>query len=455
MNTLSGGEVQRIRLALSLGSGLTGSIYVLDEPSIGLHVKDTEKLIKVLKNLRDRGNTVVVVEHDREIIGEADYIINLGPFAGVFGGETVVAGTYEKILRSDGITAAYLSGKRKIPVPRVRRTSRDTITLKGVRHHNLKNIDVSFPLHTLTVITGVSGSGKSSLVSETLFPAVHKKLYGHGPEAGEHDALEGAVYTLSDVEFVGQEPVGRMSRSNPATYIKVYDEIRKLMASQKRAVLYRLEPRHFSFNVPGGRCETCKGEGEITVKMQFMADVKVTCEVCGGKRFKDEVLEVRFAGKNIYDILEMSVDEAVEFFEAHGQDDISNKLKVLQEVGLGYVKLGQSTSTLSGGEAQRMKLAVYLLKGAAASPTLFIFDEPTTGLHFYDIEKLLQSFDKLIENGHSIVVIEHHPDVIKSADYIIDLGPGGGVRGGEVVFSGTPEELIRDGKSLLVPYLKT
>ncbi len=454
MMSLSGGETQRVRLAVSLGSGLTGAIYVLDEPSIGLHVRDTKKLIRLLKRLRDRGNTVVVVEHDEDMMREADYIIDMGPGAGVFGGEVVAGGTFDDILKSGSLTAQYLKGEREIPLPRTRRKHPDIIRLIGVRHHNLKNVDVEIPLHQLVVVTGVSGSGKSSLIAETLYPALHKKIFSYGEPPGEHSALEGAWKTIKNVEFIGQESIGRSSRSNPATYIKVYDDIRQLMAKQKRSKLLRLQPRHFSFNVPGGRCEECKGEGEITIEMQFMADVRITCEVCGGKRFKEEVLEVTFQGKNIHEILEMSVDEAVSFFETAGEETIASKLKILQDVGMGYVKLGQSTSTLSGGEAQRMKLASYLLKGNKMEPTLFIFDEPTTGLHFHDINKLLQSFQKLIENGHSIVVIEHHPDVIKSADYIVDLGPEGGDKGGEIVFQGTPEDLVKDGKSELAPYLK-
>jgi len=454
MASLSGGETQRVRLSLALGSGLTGAIYVLDEPSIGMHPRDTHRLIEVLKKLRDKGNTLVIVEHDEEIIKAADHIIDLGPLAGVFGGELVAEGDWKKILQSDSLTARYLSGEKKVPVPARRRNNPATIRLRGARLHNLKNVSVEFPLHTLTVVTGVSGSGKSSLITDTLYPAVHKAVFGHGPEGGPYDALEGDIRQLENVELIGQDPIGRSSRSNPVTYLKIYDDIRQLMAKQKKARLFGFEPRHFSFNVPGGRCEECKGEGQITVKMQFMADVKITCEVCGGKRFKDEVLEVDFHGKNIHDILEMSVDEAVDFFESYGESGIASKLKVLQDTGLGYVKLGQPVSTLSGGEAQRLKIASYLVKGEAAEPTLFIFDEPSTGLHFYDVEKLLKSFDKLIEQGHSLVVIEHHPDIVAAADYIIDLGPEGGERGGEIIFSGTPEEMIADGKSAFVPFLK-
>ncbi|NPA42976.1 MAG: excinuclease ABC subunit UvrA [Chlorobi bacterium] len=453
MNTLSGGEAQRVRLALSLGSGLTGSVYVLDEPSVGLHPADTRKLISVLHRLRDAGNTVVVVEHDEEIIRAADHIIDLGPRAGIFGGEVVASGVYDDLIQSDSLTARYLRGEEKLEVPSRRRTHPDRLVLKGARLHNLKNIDVEFPLHTLTVVTGVSGSGKSSLVADTLYPALHRLLFGTGPEPGPYDELSGAWKTLENVELIGQEPVGRSSRSNPVTYLKIYDDIRRLMAAQPAARVFGFEPRHFSFNVPGGRCEACKGEGEITEKMQFMADVRITCDVCGGKRFKDEVLEVTFQGKNIHDILEMSVDEAVDFFDRHGQKDIAAKLEVLRDTGLGYVKLGQPVSTLSGGEAQRLKIASYLVKGAQAGPTLFIFDEPSTGLHFDDIAKLLRAFDRLIEKGHSILVIEHHPDIVAAADYVIDLGPGGGDQGGRLIFSGTPEEMIRHGRSAFVPFL--
>lgn len=452
--SLSGGEMQRIRLATSLGSTLTGAIYVLDEPTIGLHPRDTGRLIDILKDLRDRGSTVVVVEHEEEIIRAADHIIDMGPAAGAGGGRVVAQGTYDQIKTASTLTGDYLSGRRQIPLPPGRRPAKDFITLRGVRHHNLKNIDVRFPLHTLTVVTGVSGSGKSSLVNEVLYPALYQKLFGYGPRPGEHDGLEGAWKQIKNVELIGQQAIGRSSRSNPVTYIKAYDDIRQLMASQKSAIKRKFQPRHFSFNVPGGRCETCKGEGVITIEMQFMADVQITCETCGGKKFKDEVLEVTFQGKNIYDILEMSVDEAVAFFNRHGQEKIARKLQVLQEVGLGYVKLGQPVSTFSGGEAQRLKLASYLTKGASEEPVLFLFDEPTTGLHFHDIEKLLRAFDKLIENGHSIVVIEHNLELIKSADYIIDLGPEGGPEGGQLVFAGTPEALVEDGSSLLTPYLR-
>jgi len=452
-NTLSGGETQRINLATSLGSSLVGSIYVLDEPSIGLHPKDTERLVKVLKNLKELGNTVVVVEHDEDIMKAADYIIDMGPEAGRYGGELIAEGTLKDILKSKSLTAQYLTGKLEIPVPEIRRKSKDFIKIEGAREHNLKNINVQFPLHTLSVITGVSGSGKSTLASGIIYPAIHKKLFDHGPKIGEFTALKGSVNQLQHIEYLNQNPIGRSSRSNPVTYIKAYDDIRQLFASQRLAKIKHLQAKHFSFNVDGGRCEHCKGEGTVTIEMQFMADVHLTCEVCNGKRFKDEILEVTYEGKNINDILEMQIDEAIEFFKKNKQHKIVTKLQPLQDVGLGYVSLGQSSSTLSGGEAQRIKLASFLAKGSRQPKTLFIFDEPTTGLHFHDIKKLLNSFDALIENGHSILVIEHNLEIIKSADWLIDLGPEGGKKGGNLVFEGTPEELIKDGKSLLTPYL--
>ncbi len=453
-NTLSGGETQRINLATSLGSSLVGSIYVLDEPSIGLHPKDTERLIKVLKNLRDLGNTVVVVEHDEDIMQAADEIIDMGPEAGIFGGEIVAQGNMKEILKSNSLTSEYLNGKKEIPVPQVRRKSRDFIEIIGAREHNLKNIDIRFPLHALTVITGVSGSGKSTLASEIIYPSIHKKLYDYGPKAGEFTELKGAVNQIQEIQYIDQNPIGRSSRSNPVTYIKAYDDIRQLFARQKLAKIKKLQPKHFSFNVDGGRCDHCKGEGQITIEMQFMADVHLTCEVCNGKRFKEEILDVKFHEKSISDILEMSVDEAIAFFEEHKEKKIVEKLKPLQDVGLGYVSLGQSSSTLSGGEAQRIKLASFLAKGNKQGKTLFIFDEPTTGLHFHDIKKLLKSFDALIEKGHSILVIEHNLDVIKTADWIIDLGPEGGEKGGDLVFMGTPDELVSSSNSLLKKYLK-
>ncbi len=453
-NTLSGGETQRINLATSLGSSLIGSIYVLDEPSIGLHPKDTERLTAVLKNLRDLGNTVIVVEHDEDIMKAADYIIDMGPQAGTFGGQLVAAGTYQDIIKTSSLTAQYLNGQKRIPIPATRRKSKDYIIIKGARQHNLKNIDVKFPLHSLSVITGVSGSGKSTLASEIIYPAIHKELYDHGPKIGEMTALEGSVKQLEHIEYLDQNPIGRSSRSNPVTYIKAYDDIRSLFATQALAKIKHYQPKHFSFNVEGGRCEHCKGEGTVTIEMQFMADVHLPCEVCEGKRFKEEILEVKYQGKNIHDILQMQVDEAIDFFSHHKQNKIVQKLKPLQDVGLGYVSLGQSSSTLSGGEAQRIKLASFLVKGSRQPKTLFIFDEPTTGLHFHDIKKLLNSFNALIENGHSILVIEHNIDIIKSADWLIDLGPEGGKKGGKLVFEGTPEDLIQQGYSLLTPFLK-
>jgi excinuclease ABC subunit A len=452
-NTLSGGESQRINLATSLGSSLVGSMYILDEPSIGLHPKDTEKLIGVLKNLRDLGNTVVVVEHDEDIMKEADYIIDIGPEAGTFGGHVVAEGSFEKILQSDSLTAKYLNEELKIEVPTKRRTSKYSIEIIGAREHNLQNIDVSFPLNCLTVITGVSGSGKSTLVKNILYPTMQKKLIGYGDKIGQHTEIKGNFENIKHVEFINQNPIGRSSRSNPVTYIKAYDDIRALFSNQKLSTIRNYKPKHFSFNVEGGRCEVCKGEGEVTIEMQFMADVHLECDVCKGKRFKKEVLEVRFDGKSIDDILNLTIDDAVDFFYENLVTKIANKLKPLQDVGLGYVKLGQSSSTLSGGEAQRIKLASFLVKGNTKDKALFIFDEPTTGLHFHDIKKLLASFNALIDRGHSIVVIEHNIELIKCADYIIDLGPEGGKNGGKLIFEGTPEELARNKDSYTAKYL--
>ena len=452
-NTLSGGESQRINLATSLGSSLVGSMYILDEPSIGLHPKDTEKLIGVLKNLRDLGNTVVVVEHDEDIMKEADYIIDIGPEAGTFGGHVVAEGNFEKILQSDSLTAKYLNEELKIEVPTKRRTSKYSIEIIGAREHNLQNIDVSFPLNCLTVITGVSGSGKSTLVKNILYPTMQKKLIGYGDKIGQHTEIKGNFENIKHVEFINQNPIGRSSRSNPVTYIKAYDDIRALFSNQKLSAIRNYKPKHFSFNVEGGRCEVCKGEGEVTIEMQFMADVHLECDVCKGKRFKKEVLEVRFDGKSIDDILNLTIDDAVDFFYENLVTKIANKLKPLQDVGLGYVKLGQSSSTLSGGEAQRIKLASFLVKGNTKDKALFIFDEPTTGLHFHDIKKLLASFNALIDRGHSIVVIEHNIELIKCADYIIDLGPEGGKNGGKLIFEGTPEELARNKDSYTAKYL--
>nr|WP_298992814.1 excinuclease ABC subunit UvrA [uncultured Polaribacter sp.] len=453
-NTLSGGESQRINLATSLGSSLVGSMYILDEPSIGLHPKDTERLIGVLKNLRDLGNTVVVVEHDEDIMAAADYIIDIGPEAGTYGGKVVAEGTYENILASESLTAKYLNGDLKIEVPTKRRTSKNKIQITGAREHNLKNIDVIFPLNCLTMITGVSGSGKSTLVKKILYPIMQKKLVGYGDKIGQHTKVEGDFDSLKTVEFIDQNPIGRSSRSNPVTYIKAYDDIRALFSNQKLAKIRNYKPKHFSFNVEGGRCETCKGEGEVTIEMQFMADVHLECDVCNGKRFKKEVLEVTFDGKSIDDILNLTIDDAVTFFSENLVPKIANKLKPLQDVGLGYVTLGQSSSTLSGGEAQRIKLASFLVKGNTKDKSLFIFDEPTTGLHFHDIKKLLASFNALIEKGHSIIVIEHNIDLIKCADYIIDLGLEGGKNGGNLIYQGTPEALAKNKDSYTAEYLK-
>ncbi|OCK44422.1 excinuclease ABC subunit A [Tenacibaculum soleae] len=453
-NTLSGGESQRINLATSLGSSLVGSMYILDEPSIGLHPKDTERLIDVLKDLRDLGNTVIVVEHDEDIMKEADYIIDIGPEAGTYGGHVVAEGTFDAIMKSDSLTAKYLSEELKIDIPTSRRTSKNTINIIGARENNLKNVDVSFPLNNLTVITGVSGSGKSTLVKKILYPAMQKKLNGYGDKVGQYTDITGSFDTLKHIEFIDQNPIGRSSRSNPVTYIKAYDDIRKLLSEQKLSKIRNYQPKHFSFNVEGGRCEVCKGEGEVTIEMQFMADVHLQCDTCNGKRFKKEVLEVTFGGKSIDDILNSTIDDAVAFFAKHEQTKIAKKLKPLQDVGLGYVQLGQSSSTLSGGEAQRIKLASFLIKGNTKDKALFIFDEPTTGLHFHDIKKLLASFNALIEKGHSIIVIEHNIELIKCADYIIDLGLEGGKNGGNLIFTGTPEELIKNKASYTAKYLQ-
>ncbi|MEW2921965.1 excinuclease ABC subunit UvrA [Muricauda sp. ANG21] len=452
-NTLSGGESQRINLATSLGSSLVGSMYILDEPSIGLHPKDTENLIEVLKSLRDLGNTVIVVEHDEDIMKAADEVIDIGPEAGTLGGEVVATGSLDAVLKANSLTADYLNGSKEIKVPAERRNSKHYIQIKGARENNLKNIDVTFPLNMLTVVTGVSGSGKSTLVKKILYPTILKEVGGYGEKAGQFSEMEGKYAHIKHVEFVDQNPIGRSSRSNPVTYIKAYDDIRSLFASQKLSKLRGYQAKHFSFNVDGGRCEKCKGEGEITVEMQFMADVHLECDVCNGKRFKKDILEVQFEGKNIDDILNMTIDDAINHFKTHNQDKIVNKLQPLQDVGLGYVTLGQSSSTLSGGEAQRIKLASFLVKGNTKEKALFIFDEPTTGLHFHDIKKLLKSFDELIAKGHSVIVIEHNIELIKCADHIIDLGPEGGENGGHLVAEGTPEELIKNNNSITAKYL--
>ncbi|MDR0891209.1 MAG: excinuclease ABC subunit UvrA, partial [Mediterranea sp.] len=440
-NSLSGGESQRINLATSLGSSLVGSLYILDEPSIGLHSRDTDRLIHVLRQLQQLGNTVVVVEHDEEIIRAADYIIDIGPNAGRLGGEIVYQGDMKDLKTgSRSYTVRYLLGEDEIPVPEHRRPWNNYIELKGARENNLKGVDVRFPLNVMTVVTGVSGSGKSTLVRDIFYRALKRELDECSERPGEFASIGGSLRDLRGVEFVDQNPIGKSSRSNPVTYIKAYDEIRKLWADQPLAKQMGYTPGYFSFNSEGGRCEECKGEGTITVEMQFMADLVLECESCHGKRFKSDTLEVKFHDKNIYDVLEMTVNQAIEFFGQYGQKRIVKKLTPLQDVGLGYIKLGQSSSTLSGGENQRVKLAYYLSQ-EKADPTLFIFDEPTTGLHFHDIRKLLDAFDALILRGHSILIIEHNLDVVKCADYVIDLGPEGGEQGGRIVAVGTPEEV--------------
>ncbi|WP_242132329.1 excinuclease ABC subunit UvrA [Aestuariivivens marinum] len=453
-NTLSGGESQRINLATSLGSSLVGSMYILDEPSIGLHPKDTERLISVLKSLRDLGNTVIVVEHDEDIMKAADNIIDIGPEAGTFGGKVVAHGDYQAILKSNSLTAKYLNESLKIEIPKTRRSSKYYVDIIGARENNLKNINARFPLEMLTVVTGVSGSGKSTLVKKILYPALQKKITDFSDRPGQFSALEGNFSNIKHIEFVDQNPIGRSSRSNPVTYIKAYDDIRALFASQKLSKIRNYQAKHFSFNVDGGRCETCKGEGEVTIEMQFMADVHLECETCKGKRFKKEVLEVTFANENIDDILNFTIDDAIVFFEDNKQIKIKNKLQPLQDVGLGYVTLGQSSSTLSGGEAQRIKLASFLGKGNNTDKVLFIFDEPTTGLHFHDIKKLLKSFNALLDKGHSIIVIEHNLELIKCADYVIDLGPKGGEQGGNIVAHGTPEDIVKIKASETGKYLR-
>ena len=452
--TLSGGESQRINLATSLGSSLVGSMYILDEPSIGLHPKDTERLINVLLSLRNLGNTVIVVEHDEDIMKAADMIIDIGPEAGTLGGNLVAQGTYAEILKADSLTANYLSGIKTIATPKKRRAYKNYIEIIGARENNLQNIDVIFPLDVLTVITGVSGSGKSTLIKKILFPAMQKKLENIGEKAGQFSEMKGSFSHIKHIEYVDQNPIGRSSRSNPVTYIKAYDDIRDVFAKEKLSKVRGYQAKHFSFNVDGGRCETCKGEGTINVEMVFMADVQLPCETCNGKRFKKEILEVTFEEKSIHDILTMTIDDAIAFFTKHKQNKIIQKLQPLQDVGLGYVQLGQSSSTLSGGEAQRIKLASFLVKGATKEKALFVFDEPTTGLHFHDIKKLLASFNALIEKGHSILVIEHNLDLIKCADWIIDLGPEGGENGGKVLAVGTPEEVVKDKNSVTAKYLK-
>ncbi len=454
-NTLSGGETQRINLTRILGSNLTDSLYMLDEPSIGLHPKDTEKLIMVIKQLRDMGNTVIVVEHDEEMIREADFLVDMGPYAGVNGGEVVFSG-HAKDLKSvieTSLTAQYMLGKQVIEVPKTRRKFINSIEITGASHHNLKNIDVKFPLQALTIVTGVSGSGKTTLVKKILYPLIANLTEDNsGEKPGFYKDLKGEYNQIKQVELIDQNPLGRTSRSNAVTYTKSYDAIRELFSQQQLSKLRGFKPKDFSFNVEGGRCETCKGDGEIVVEMQFLADVHLVCDSCKGKRFKDDVLEVTYKDKNIFEVLSMSIDEAMEFFIHHA--DIRLRIKPLQDIGLGYITLGQSTSTLSGGEAQRLKLASFLGKGAVTHPVLFIFDEPTTGLHFYDVQKLLYAFDALIKLGHTLVVIEHNLDVIKCADWLIDLGPEGGKNGGDLIFQGVPEDILTNKKSQTARFLK-
>lgn len=468
-NSLSGGESQRINLTTSLGSSLVGSLYILDEPSIGLHSRDTDRLIHVLKELQALGNTVIVVEHDEEIMSAADYLIDVGPDAGRLGGEIVFEGKVSDIKRTDGkkdaetqqllgkyprsYTIKYLTGTEVIDVPKSRRPWNMAIELKGARMNNLKGVDVKFPLNVLTVVTGVSGSGKSSLVKGILYPAMKRHLDEVADFPGEYSSLGGDWKQIKHVEFVDQNPIGKSTRSNPATYVKAYDEIRKLFAEQPLSKQMGFTPQFFSFNTEGGRCEECKGAGVITVEMQFMADLVLECEECHGQRFKREILDVQFHGKNINDVLNMTVSEAIQFFGEHKRKAIVNRLKPLEDVGLGYIKLGQSSSTLSGGENQRVKLA-YFIGQEQQQPTLFIFDEPTTGLHFHDIQRLLQAFNALIERGHTVLVIEHNLDVIKCADHVIDLGPDGGDKGGRLVVAGTPEDVAKYKESLTGKYLK-
>jgi len=459
-NSLSGGESQRINLATSLGSSLVGSMYVLDEPSIGLHPRDTQQLIKVLNSLRNLGNTLIVVEHDEEIMKAADQLIDIGPMAGSHGGHLVFQGDWIKIEKEkDSLTAKYLNGTLKIDLPSSRRKWNDYILIKGARENNLKNIDVKFPLHTMTVVTGVSGSGKTSLVKRVLYPSLKKMFGGYGEQSGLFDKIEGSYNKLSSVEMIDQNPIGKSSRSNPVTYVKAYDEIRALFADQPLAKARGYKPSQFSFNVDGGRCEVCEGEGEVKIEMQFMADIHLQCESCGGKRFKQETLEILFKEKSIADVLEMTVDDAIAFFESESRPSntekkIVSRMQPLADVGLGYVQLGQSSNTLSGGEAQRIKLASFLTKGSSDENILFIFDEPTTGLHFHDIQKLLYAFNELVKHGHSLLVIEHNSEIIKCADWVIDLGPEGGEDGGTLVFEGVPEDLIKCKESYTGKYLK-
>lgn len=457
--TLSGGESQRINLATSLGSSLVGSMYILDEPSIGLHSRDTERLIKVLESLRDIGNTVIVVEHDEDIMRIADEVIDMGPMAGTHGGEVVFHGDHKKLIQSKtSLTSDYLTGRKQIDVPEERKKSTRNISFLGCRENNLKGIDVKIPLNVFSAITGVSGSGKSSLIKQIIYPALKKVKGGHAQKTGDFIKMEGDIDHIDEIEFIDQNPIGKSSRSNPATYVKAYDEIRALYTNLKHSKVNGFKPKHFSFNTEGGRCESCSGDGTIKVNMQFMADISLTCDECKGKRFKQEILEIKFQEKNIFDILELTIEDAIAFFTENSDNKygkkIAAKLKPLADVGLGYLKLGQSSNTLSGGEAQRIKLASFLVKEKSEKRTLFIFDEPTTGLHFEDIQKLLKAFYALIDKGNSLLVIEHNIEVIKCADWVIDLGPGGGEKGGNIVFEGTPEELSKNKKSYTAQYLK-
>jgi excinuclease ABC subunit A len=442
-STLSGGESQRIQLATSLGSSLVGSLYILDEPSIGLHPKDAQQLITVIEALRDNGNTVVVVEHEEAFMRAADFLIDIGPAAGNLGGEILAAGIPKDVLSHEtSLTAAYLNGTKQIPLPQVLRKPSGEIILEGVRQHNLKGFDVSIPLGVFSVVAGVSGSGKSTLIKQILYPALKKHLEMVGERPGLHKALKGDLNAIQHVEMVDQNPIGKSSRSNPVTYLKAYDDIRNLYASEELARVRGYKAKHFSFNTDGGRCDTCKGEGEVTIEMQFMADVHLPCEACNGKRFKAEILEVKFHGKTISDLLDCTIDEVIEFFKKHNQMKIAKKLQPLQDVGLGYAHVGQSSSTLSGGEAQRVKLAFFLSKGIKNGKTLFLFDEPTTGLHFDDVKKLLRAFNELVDLGHTVLVIEHDLDVIKRCDHVIEIGPEGGELGGQLLYTGSPNELI-------------
>jgi excinuclease ABC subunit A len=458
-NTLSGGESQRINLATSLGSSLVGSMYILDEPSIGLHPRDTQQLIEVLYKLRNLGNTVIVVEHDEEIIKAADQIIDIGPKAGIHGGKLIFQGDYQSLLHDKkSLTANYMSGSKKIELPLVRRKWNDFIQIEGAIENNLKNIDVKIPLNIMTVITGVSGSGKSTLVKTILYPALKKRFGGFSGKSGKYNLLSGDVKRISEVEFIDQNPIGKSSRSNPATYVKAYDEIRTLFAEQQLSQIRNYKPGFFSFNIAGGRCDVCEGDGNVTIEMQFMADIQLKCDACNGMRFKEDVLDVKYKEKNISDILSMTINQAIEFFNSNDklnttEKRIVTKLKPLQDVGLGYLGLGQSSSTMSGGEAQRIKLAYFLSKGTSTTPTLFIFDEPTTGLHFHDISKLLDAFSALIKNGHTLIIIEHNAEIIKSADWLIDLGPEGGENGGNIIFEGIPENIINCKESHTGKYL--